>query len=137
MTPPQLHMHLLELFSAGLLHISTVGDPGAQGAAHAGTHGIGVSTPIAAAVALATVGFARLLHIPNVMGGLGISIIVAAGMFESITVLWEVTVSGAGATPKVHWHIAVFTAGFAIYLSPFILSSPTSFFLPGNASAEA
>ncbi len=102
MTPPQLHMHLLELFSAGLLHISTVGEPGAQGAVHAGTHGIGVSTPIAAAVALATVGFARLLHIPNIIGGLGISIIVAAGIPEPVTVFCDVTVSGAGAAPNEH-----------------------------------
>ena len=113
-TPPQLHMHLLELLSAGLLHTSTVGEPGAHGAAHAGIHGIGVSTPIAAAVALATVGFARLLHIPNVIGGLGISIMVAAGILVPMTVFCEVTVSGAGATPKVNWHSAVFTAGFPI-----------------------
>lgn len=86
-TPPQLHMHLLELFSAGLLHTSTVGEPGAHGAAHAGIHGMGVSTPMAAAVALATVGLARLLHIPKVMGGLGMSIIVAAGILEPKTVV--------------------------------------------------
>src|SRR5581483_6641783 len=46
------------------------------------THGMGVSTPSAAAVALATSGFSRLLHIPKV-GTLSIgimSIIVAAGM---------------------------------------------------------
>lgn len=101
-TPPQLHIHLLVLLSAGLPPTITVGDPGAHGAAHAGTHGIGVSTPIAADVALATVGFARLLHIPKVIGGFGISIIVAAGIFDFITVLWEVTVSGAGAAPNVH-----------------------------------
>lgn len=113
-TPPQLHMHLLELFSAGLLHTRTVGEPGAQGAAHAGMQGMGVSAPIAAAVALATVGFARLLHIPNVIGGFGISIIVANGMLPPTAVLCEVTVSGAGAAPNVHWHTAVFTAGFPI-----------------------
>ena len=90
-TPPQLHMHLLELFS-----------PGAQGAAHAGIHGMGVSTPIAAAVALATVGFAGLLHIPKVIGGFGISIIVANGMLPPTAVDWDVTVSGAGAAPNVH-----------------------------------
>ena len=37
---------------------SAVGDPGAQGAGMTGTHGIGVRTPSAAAVAAATVGFA-------------------------------------------------------------------------------
>lgn len=57
----------------------TVGEPGAHGAGQEGTHGIGVNTPNAAEVADATVGFARLLHIPNVMGSFGISMIVAAG----------------------------------------------------------
>lgn len=111
-------MHLLVLFSSGFPHTSTVGAPGAHGAAQAGTQGIGVSTPIAAAVALATVGFARLLHMPKVMGGLGISIIVATGILQPVTVFWEVTVSGAGAAPKVHWHTAVFTAGLAIIFPP-------------------
>lgn len=101
-TPPQLHMHLLELFSAGLPPTITVGEPGAQGPAHAGIHGMGVSTPIAAAVALATVGFAGLLHIPKVIGGFGISIIVANGMLPPTAVDWDVTVSGAGAAPNVH-----------------------------------
>lgn len=82
---------MLELFSAGFEHISTVGDPAAHGAAHAGMHGIGVSTPIAAAVAAATVGLAGLLHIPNVIGGFGISIIVAAVCAEPFTVACEVT----------------------------------------------
>ena len=41
-------------------------DPGNQGPAIAGTHGIGVRTPIAAAVALATKGFAIEVHIPHV-----------------------------------------------------------------------
>ncbi len=69
------------------MHNSSVGEPGAHGAAHAGMHGIGVSAPNAAAVAEATVGFARLLHIPNVMGSLGISIMVARGIFCPNTVL--------------------------------------------------
>jgi hypothetical protein len=46
------------LFSAGIPPISTVGEPGAQGVVVAGMHGIGVSTPSAAAVAAATVGLA-------------------------------------------------------------------------------
>ena len=40
-----------ELFSAGILPINTVGEPGAHGAAVTGIQGIGVSTPSAAAVA--------------------------------------------------------------------------------------
>jgi len=51
-------MHLEELFSAGILPISTVGDPGTHGAAVTGMQGIGVKTPNAAAVADATIGFA-------------------------------------------------------------------------------
>jgi len=74
-------MHLLELLSAGLPPTSTVGEPGAHGAAHAGMHGIGVSTPSAAAVAAATAGFAGFEHIPKVIGSFGISIIVAIGKF--------------------------------------------------------
>ena len=93
---------MLELLSAGFEHISTVGDPGAHGAAHAGMHGMGVSTPSAAAVAAATVGLAGLLHIPNVMGSFGISIIVAAVCAEPFTVACDVTCSGAGAAPNVH-----------------------------------
>ena len=57
-TPPQLHMHLHVLFTAGFPPTNTVGEPGAQGAAVTGTHGCGVRTPIAAAVAAATCGFA-------------------------------------------------------------------------------
>ena len=59
-TPPQLHMHFDELLSAGMFSTRTVGEPGAHGADVAGMHGIGVSTPSAADVAAATVGFARL-----------------------------------------------------------------------------
>jgi hypothetical protein len=76
MTPPYVHMSFDVLLSAGLLFISTVGQPGIHGASVKGTQGIGVSTPKAAAVAAATVGFTMLLHIPNV--GSLLSIIVAA-----------------------------------------------------------
>lgn len=93
---------MLELFNAGFPQTSTVGEPGVHGAAHAGTHGIGVRTPNAAAVAAATVGLAGLLHIPKVMGGFGISMIVPTGKFIPTTVLCDVTVSGAGAAPKLH-----------------------------------
>lgn len=78
-TPPYVHIHFEVLFSAGLLFTSTVGEPGAHGAAHAGTHGACVNTPAAAAVAAITAGLLGHLHIPKVMGGFGISIIVAAG----------------------------------------------------------
>lgn len=60
MTPPQLHIHLQLLSKAGMFEIFNIGAPGAQGAAMTGMHGIGVSTPMAAAVAEATVGLAIL-----------------------------------------------------------------------------
>lgn len=59
-TPPNEHISLDELFSAGMLAIITVAHPGAQGAAIIGVQGIGVSTPRAAAVAAATAGLAGL-----------------------------------------------------------------------------
>jgi hypothetical protein len=55
-TPPKLQLHLLVLFRAGIIRTVTVAEPGAQGAAVAGTHGMGVSTPLAAAVAAAVGG---------------------------------------------------------------------------------
>lgn len=58
-------MHFESEVSAGLLPIITVAEPGTHGAGIAGMHGIGVSTPSAAAVAAATVGFDRLVHTPN------------------------------------------------------------------------
>lgn len=65
MMPPQLHMHFDVLLSAGKLPHSTVGEPGVQGAAMTGTHGIGVKAPMAAAVAAATCGLASDWHMPN------------------------------------------------------------------------
>ncbi len=50
---------------AGRLPTRTVGEPGAHGAGVFGTHGIGVSTPIAADVADATAGLARLIQTPK------------------------------------------------------------------------
>jgi hypothetical protein len=47
--------------------IIAVGAPGTQGAGVFGMHGIGVSTPRAAAVAAATVGLAGELHMPKGM----------------------------------------------------------------------
>ena len=64
------------------------GEPGAQGAAVAGTHGTGVSTPIAAAVAVS---------IP-----------------PDITCFCEVTLSEHGAVPNEHVIIAPITTCFAI-----------------------
>ena len=59
-TPPQLQVSLLLLFNAGILAINTVDEPGAHGDGVTGIHGTGVKTPIAADVAAATCGLARL-----------------------------------------------------------------------------
>jgi hypothetical protein len=45
--------------------IMTVGEPGAHGAGVTGMQGMGVRTPMAAAVAAATVGLAMDVHIAN------------------------------------------------------------------------
>ena len=54
-----------ELSKAGILPIIVLLAPGVHGATVAGIHGIGVSTPKAAAVAEATTGLANELHMPN------------------------------------------------------------------------
>ena len=114
-TPPQLHMHFEELLSAGMFSMRTVGAPGAQGAAMAGMHGIGVSTPSAAAVAAVTVGLARLWHIAN--GGMLtmglLSMMLAAGMAPAL-VLGRITFRVLGATPNEHCSIAVDTTCWPI-----------------------
>jgi hypothetical protein len=107
MTPPQLQVSLLLLFNAGELPIKTVVLPGAHGAVVTGMHGIGVKTPMAAAVAEATVGFDIELHIPNGMiFAIGLlSIIVAIGIVV-IVLLFGSTFMTDGAMPKVHCKLA-------------------------------
>ena len=67
MTPAHMHMFIDVLSSVGMLPSSTFGAPGTHGAVVAGMQGIGVSTPMAAAVAAATIGFAGDMHMPNGM----------------------------------------------------------------------
>src|SRR5689334_17489744 len=103
-------MHCEESFKAGKLLISTVGHPGAQGVV-AGTQGIGVKTPRAAAVALATVGLANEEHMPKA-GMLLIgakSMMVAASFPPDIVCVCDVTASDAGAAPKLHCITALCT----------------------------
>jgi hypothetical protein len=104
MTPPQLHMQVETLSRAGIPPISTVVAPGIHGALVAGMHGIGASTPIAAAVAAATLGFASEMHMPNGrMFAIGTwSIMLAAGPLSHITLLVGSTISDDGAKPKLH-----------------------------------
>ena len=107
-TPAPLPMHLHVLFTAGFPPTSTVGEPGAQGAAITGMHGIGVSTPRAAAVAAATCGFAREVHIPNgMMFTMGtLSMMQAAGILLHKTFPAGSTFSADGAIPKLHMSCA-------------------------------
>ena len=101
-------MHLHVLFTAGFPPTSTVGEPGAQGAAITGMHGIGVNTPRAAAVAAATCGFAREVHIPNgMMFTMGtLSMMQAAGILLHKTFAAGSTFSADGAIPKLHMSCA-------------------------------
>jgi hypothetical protein len=71
-------------------------------------HGIGVRTPIAAAVAAATIGFAGDMHMPNgmifTMGML--SMMFASGTSSVMTILVGSTTSELGAIPMVHIMVA-------------------------------
>ena len=101
-------MQVEVLFRAGIPPIETVGEPGVHGAAVLGMQGWGVRTPIAAAVAAATCGFAGDMHIPNVgMFTIGFeSMMVAAGVPPAVVLLVGKTFSVAGAAPKEHVIIA-------------------------------
>lgn len=74
----------------------------------AGIQGIGVSTPNAAVVALATVGFERLLHIPKVgMLIMGVtSVITPIGRPPVKTQGVGRGLNGTGAAPKEHCKVA-------------------------------
>jgi len=96
------------LSSAGIPPFMTVGEPGAQGAIVAGIQGIGVSTPIAAAVAAATWGFAGDIHIAKgmIFTSGAKSMMVAAGISDVVVVGQDVATKVLGAMPKVHMSTA-------------------------------
>jgi hypothetical protein len=102
-----LHINVEELLRAGIFPMSTVGDPGVQGAGVTGIQGIGVKTPKAADVAAATVGLASELHIPKgIMFTMGmLSMILASGVCV-ITLFFGRTTRELGAAPKLHCSIA-------------------------------
>src|SRR5947209_10115444 len=108
MTPPQIQASVETLSRAGALPSSTVGAPVTHGAGVFGIHGIGVSTPRAAAVAAATIGFAGDVHIPNgVMFTNGtLSIMFASGTILVCTRFTGNTARLLGAKPKLHCIIA-------------------------------
>jgi hypothetical protein len=109
------------LLSTGMPPITVVGTPGTHGATVAGTHGIGVGTPSAAAVAAITVGLDGLLHIPNGMTlTIGTwSMMVAAGSPPARTRLAGNTARALGAAPKLHAIIAPLVIWVGIAL-PFL-----------------
>lgn len=82
--------------------MSTFGAGFNHGPVGTGTQGIGVSTPIAAEVAEATVGLLRLLHIPK--GGMltvgAMSVMTPAGILLITTRGVGRALNGAGAFPK-------------------------------------
>jgi hypothetical protein len=81
-----------------------------------GMQGIGVSTPIAAAVAAATIGFAGDMHAPNgMMFTRGIlSMMLASGISLVKTMFVGRTTSELGAIPIVHIMVAPMQTCIAI-----------------------
>jgi hypothetical protein len=108
MTPPNEQTQVEPETNAGLPPIVVRGAVGIQVPAIAGTHGIGVRTPSAAAVAAATVGLAMLEHIPNgaILTIGTMSLIAAAGRPSMVTLLIGKMFSVVGAKPKEHWSSA-------------------------------
>jgi hypothetical protein len=104
MTPAQVHINCETLSRDGKLPSSTVGAPVTQGDGVTGTHGIGVSTPSAAAVADATAGLAKDWHAPNgMMFTIGMwSMMLASGTELVITRFVGNTTRELGAMPNVH-----------------------------------
>src|ERR1700730_9373238 len=66
-TPAHMHMLVETLSRVGILPSITVAAPGTQGLVVMGMQGMGVRTPMAAAVAAATIGFAGDIHMPKGM----------------------------------------------------------------------
>lgn len=84
--------------------MDTLGTGFSHGPAGTGTQGMGVSTPRAAAVAEATVGLLRLLHIPK--GGMltagAVSVMTPAGRPLITTLGMGRALNDAGTEPKGH-----------------------------------
>jgi hypothetical protein len=97
------------LGNAGKLLIFTFIAPGFHGPMGTGMQGMGVSTPNAAAVADATMGFAREEHMPNgkILTNGTKSMMVAANILLAMTgVPLGITIKELGATPNEHCNIA-------------------------------
>jgi hypothetical protein len=94
MVPPCAHGNVAGIVKTGSSLIFWTSDPGCHIPVGAGTHGIG--TPAALAV--------RKVHVPK--GGMLVigaqSATVATGKLSMVTIGFDVTVNGAGATPPSH-----------------------------------
>lgn len=114
-TPAKAQFNLQVLLSAGIPRTSTVVDPGTQGAGNVGVQGMGVNTPRAAAVADATAGFAKEVHMMN--GGTftkGTLSIMFALSGPSLSTLGDSTASVDGPVPKLHCIMAPIHTNWAI-----------------------
>jgi hypothetical protein len=123
MRPPQAQRQVETELRAGTLPTRTVGDPGVQGAVMTGTQGMGVRTPWAAAVAEATWGFERVVHMPKgMMFIIGAkSLMVATGFFSALTMLEGRMARVDGATPKGHCMLAPMVTSCGMRPSPLSL----------------
>jgi hypothetical protein len=91
------------LLRASMPPILQVAEPGVHGEVVTGTHGMGVKTPRAAAVADATAGLAIDIHMPNVgMFVIGIKSIMFAAGVVALTMFVGKTTNAEGAAPKEH-----------------------------------
>jgi hypothetical protein len=118
-TPPQAQLIVQVLSKAGMFVMRTVGAPGFQGAGSTGKHGIGVSTPRAAAVADATVGLAKDVHTPN--GGtlvIGIMSVMTPATIMLVCTGRTVATKLEGAAPKVHNIMAPVQTCWGISIPP-------------------
>src|SRR4051794_29055775 len=108
MTPPKMHWLVHIPLAAGVPPTWTSATGGFHGVG-CGVQGCGVSTPMAADVALATAGLASDVHIPN--GGTLVmpteSVMVASGLPSTRTCLAGSTFKVAGAKPNEQVIIAV------------------------------
>jgi hypothetical protein len=118
--PAHMHMFVEVLSSVGMLPSITVGAPGTQGETVIGMQGIGVRTPIAAAVAAATIGFAGDMHIPKgmILTSGTKSMMLASGTSSVMTRLMGRTTSELGAIPMVHIMVAPIQTCIGIMRTP-------------------
>jgi hypothetical protein len=136
--PVQLHISLHASVKAGFFPTNTVGEPGVHGAVMTGTQGMGVKTPIAADVALATVGLDKELHMPKgMMFFIGtLSMIVPTGFLPAITRFSGVTTKILGAAPKLHWSCAPAVTNIAMFHLKLKLNRSSSEVIPDSGSGH-